>query len=160
MLKRILCLLLILAAIEAPAQTSRLRLTAPLNGSTVNSNQRMLFTWLPPLPVGSDQIHKFKIVEILGDQSPEQAFRGNKPIFEKDSLIYFRTNKPHFEKDSLKELTLNARLGAGKRFAWSIQVFNRDGKLIGGNGESDIFTFRTANGEVPVKLDGVQRKQN
>jgi len=125
MLKRLLCLLLILVAIEAKAQTSGLRLTAPLNGSTVNPNQRMLFTWVPPRPAEGDQIHKLKIVEILGDQSPEQAFRGNKPIFEKDSILWFRTNKPHFEKDSIKALTVNARLTPGKRYAWSLQVLKR-----------------------------------
>ena len=159
MLKRLLSLLLILVAIEATPQTSGLRLTAPLNGSTVNPNQRMLFSWIPPRPAEGDQIHKLKIVEILGDQSPEQAFRGNKPIFEKDSTLFFRTNKPHFEKDSIKALTVNARFPAGKKYAWSIQVLNRDGKPIGTD-RPNVFTFRTANGAGPTKSDVVERKQN
>lgn len=143
MLKRLLSLLLILIAIEATPQTSALKLTAPLNGSTVNPNQRLLFTWIPPRPAESDQIHKLKIVEIIGDQSPEQAFRGNKPIFEKDSILLFRTNKPHFEKDSIKAFIVNARFGMGKRYVWSIQVLNRDGRPIGTD-RPYVFTFRTA----------------
>jgi len=159
-LKRLLCLLLILVAIEATPQTSGLRLSAPLNGSTVNPNQQMLFTWIPPTLVVSDQIYRIKIVEIIGDQSPEQAYRGNKPHFEKDSIALFRTNKPHFEKDSLKELTVFARLASGKRYAWSIEVLNREGKPISANSRMEVFTFRTANGAGPAKSEAVQRKQN
>ena len=160
MTKSFFYFLFIVIAVEATAQTSGLIPVAPANGGTVNPNRRMLFTWSPPMPVTGAQTHKIKIVEIVGDQSPEQAIRTNKPIFEKDTLAYIRGNKPFFEKDSMIYVTAGAPFTAGKRYAWNVQVLNREGKPIGGNnGTSEVFSFRTANGATPVKSDAVQRRQ-
>ncbi len=76
-------------------------LVAPANGFLVEAASQIKFTWLAPNPKQENIHYKIKIVEIKGDQSPEAAFRTNKPFFEKDSSKYFKGNKPHFEKDSL-----------------------------------------------------------
>jgi hypothetical protein len=151
MFKRLFFILFVVA-VNATAQTSKRILAAPANGGTVEPNERMTFNWKPPITATSGQTYKIKIVEIIGDQSPEQALRSNKPHFEKDSANFVRSNKPIFEKDSLLDLTVSTPFVAGKRYAWSVQVLNRDGKPVGGNnGTSEVFTFRTANPVRPVR---------
>ncbi len=71
----------------------------------------------PPKPPFDDVTYKIKIVEIKGDQSPEEALRTNKPFFEKDSIHgnpitivtislpqnpdATKINKPRVEKDTI-----------------------------------------------------------
>ncbi len=125
---------------DAPAA---IKLVSPENGETVRS-QHPTFSWtLTPGDVNGDGYYKIKIVEIKGDESPEQAFKGNKPFFEKDSLHYFKGNKPHFEKDSLKPLSFqypssSTKLEAGKRYAWKIELKGERGVKIT---ESEINEF-------------------
>jgi hypothetical protein len=152
MLKRFLFFMFIVVAVNATAQTSKRILVVPANGGTVEPNERMTFNWKPPITATSGQTYKIKIVEIIGDQSPEQALRSNKPFFEKDSASFVRTNKPFFEKDSTIYLTVNTPFAAGKKYAWSVQVLNRDGKPVtGNNGTNEVLTFRTANPVRPVR---------
>ncbi len=99
--------------------TQQLTLVSPANGTILN-NKRIDFTWLPPSPIPPINTYKIKIVEIVGDQSPEQAVRTNKPIFEKDSmpqgtyLYKYPTSAPV--------------LKLGKKYAWAIEAFRKDVK--------------------------------
>lgn len=119
---------------EQIVKSEKVSLLTPANKSTL-SNQKVRFSWMP---LQEDNIgYRIKIVEIMGDQSPEDAMRTNKPFFEKDSCCFLRTNKPFFEKDSLEWLV------AGNQYAWNVQALNREGKPIGGNnGTSEIFSFK------------------
>jgi hypothetical protein len=109
-----------------------IKLVSPENGETVRS-QNPTFSWtLTPGDVNGDGYYKIKIVEIKGDESPEQAFKGNKPFFEKDSC------KPL----SFQYPSSAPKLQPGKRYAWNVQALNRDGKPIGlNNGTSETFSF-------------------
>lgn len=90
---------------------SIITLISPANLSSVAAGEAPRFNWQHKNhPTGS--VYRIKIVEILSDQSPEEAYRGN---------------KPHFEKDSLKEWTIlypetAKRLESGKRYAWRVSL--------------------------------------
>ncbi len=118
-----------------------IKLVSPENGETVRS-QHPTFSWtLTPGDVNGDGYYKIKIVEIKGDESPEQAFKGNKPFFEKDSC------KPL----SFQYPSSAPKLVAGKRYAWNVQALNKDGKPIGlNNGTSKPFSFTVP----PVAANG------
>ncbi len=92
---------------------SILTLITPGNKAVLSSKEYPRFSWThtrqQPGPIST---YKIKIVEIIADQSPEQAMRGN---------------KPHFEKDSLKERFFHyprtgKTLETGKRYAWNISA--------------------------------------
>jgi hypothetical protein len=128
------------------AREQHLKLIAPVNGAIVNEVPG--FSWAGPFSASGDGSYKIKIIEIISDQSPEEALRGNKPFFEKDSIKYLKGNKPFFEKDSLKWITSfpyppsAPKLVAGKQYAWQVQALNRDGKPVGeNNGTSEAFSF-------------------
>lgn len=87
-------------------------LVSPEDGETVPSEEPVLFTWLPPVPEPPDQTYKIKIVEIIGNQSPEEAMVGNKPIFESDRIgeLYFQ----YFSSES--------SFVSGNYYAWRIDA--------------------------------------
>jgi hypothetical protein len=116
--------ILLLFVIQVAAQTRPVTSSlptpvSPANGSVTNNNQ--LFTWLPPAPMPGPVTYKIKIVEILGDQSPDQALMSNKPHFEKDSL-----------KDALIQYPSSAPVFIrGKKYGWAVQYFNKERKSSG-----------------------------
>ncbi|MHB1178927.1 MAG: SdrD B-like domain-containing protein [Daejeonella sp.] len=117
-------------------------LVFPANGSTISAKDKPKFTWTHEKQnTESSSTYKIKIVEIIGDQSPEEALR---------------TNKPHFEKDSLKEQSFQypssaKKFIAGKKYGWNVQVLNREGKPIGGNnGTSAPAQFKSGNLPLPL----------
>lgn len=114
------------------------KLLTPKNNDSIHVGTEVQFSWEAPTPIQSASVsYKIKIVEIKSDESPEQAFRTNKPFFEKDSLNELHVNKPFFEKDSLNQFK------PGKKYAWNIQAIDRDGKPVGGNnGTSETFVFK------------------
>ena len=112
---------------------TKIALVLPANGSTISANDKPKFTWKHEKQnTESSNTYKIKIVEIIGDQSPEEALR---------------TNKPHFEKDSLKEISFQYPSSApsfiaGKKYGWNVQVKGRDGKSVGANdGMSEAWVF-------------------
>ncbi|WP_295796768.1 hypothetical protein [Mucilaginibacter sp.] len=110
----------------------------PANGATIKSNEFPKFTW-----EGGNSLYKLKIVEIIGNQSPDNAFRTNKPFFEKDSLNELTFQYPHSAPGFI----------AGERYAWYVQALNRDGKPVGGNnsiGESLVFKVAGGKTEHPI----------
>ena len=119
------------------AKALKISLLSPLNSSTISAESALEFSWRAPVSTSSERdIYKIKIVEITGDQSPEDALRGN---------------KPHFEKDSLKESIYTypnsaARLKSGSKYSWGITA-RRDGKPIGENsGTSEASKFTVSGG--------------
>ncbi len=109
-----------------------LKLMSPVNGSTVESDIDVQFAWFSSSTNNAVRIlHKVKIVEIIGNESPEQAFKGNKPIFEKDSLIDLNIFLPSGAGASA--------LVIGKRYAWGVTARQKD--LISTGGESEVSMF-------------------
>jgi hypothetical protein len=115
-----------------------LKLLSPANKSTLQDLRGTQFSWSLEGSIGGNpRGYKLKIVEILGDQSPEQALRTNKPFFEKDSISALHTNKPIFEKDSMpppyfKYPSSAPAFKTSSKYAWNIQMLNREGKPVGG----------------------------
>ena len=125
-------------------------LKLPANGETIATGKQPLFTWHAPMPTPTGVVtYKIKIVEIKGDESPENALRTNKPFFEKDSIPM-----PNLQYSS----TARA-FEAGKQYAWGVQAFNREGKTVGGNdGRSNVFSFKSFNtlGSCAINIDSIK----
>ncbi len=121
---------------------SKITLVFPANGSTISAKDKPKFTWTHEKQTAeSSSSYKIKIIEIIGDQSPEVALR---------------TNKPHFEKDSLKEQSFqypsSAKLFiAGKKYGWYVQAKESDGKSVGSNdGMSEVRVFSVISADVAI----------
>jgi len=71
-----------------------------------------VFTWMHIKAPGSNQTYTIKIVEIRGDQSPDEAMKRNTVFFEKEgisqTLFQYPASAPKFE--------------AGKKYAWMVKV--------------------------------------
>lgn len=120
--------------LDKNAKETPIILQSPANGTIIQSDQQTRFTWLPPKSANQAAVYKIKIVEILGDQSPEQAFKGNKPFFERDSSLPFRI----IERNIFKK---------GSKYGWQVQAFDNERKTIGENeGKSKINVFSIDNG--------------
>ncbi|HVX52565.1 MAG TPA: hypothetical protein VHB48_20565 [Chitinophagaceae bacterium] len=134
---------------------SAIILVNPANNSTIKAGQPVIFTWRPLKVRDNDAItYKLTIVEESNGQSPEQAFRTNKPFFEKDSLSSFRTNKPFFEKDTLPMLVVNyppdaPRFKPGAKYTWHVEARDKRGQPYGSNGG------KSNNSEFTVASPGV-----
>jgi hypothetical protein len=90
----------------------QINLSSPANNSTLRSEKNTAFVWSPSSTPPEGTTYRIKIVELKGDESPEQALRTNKPFFEKDSLNYIVFNYPP-DAPRLKE---------GNKYAWNVQV--------------------------------------
>jgi len=91
--------------------TSPPMLVSPADGETIPEGQTPIFTWLPPTPAPRDVKYSLKIVEVLGNQSPNEAMQRNRAWFEKKDIRTTTLTYP-----------LSARkLEAGKRYAWSVE---------------------------------------
>jgi len=113
--------------------TSSPTLITPADGETIPAEQQPSFTWLPPMPAPSGQItYKLKIVEIVGNQSPEIAIQRNPAWFEKTDI---RTTMLQYPV-SAKKIEKN------KKYAWTVQTINREGERAGGSGGTiEAFMF-------------------
>jgi hypothetical protein len=68
--------------------TLRITPTSPVNNGSLKKSIDAEFTWSLSASDPSGPVYSgIKIVEIIGNESPETAMAGNKPHFEKDSLI-------------------------------------------------------------------------
>lgn len=137
---------------------SRIQLIAPEKGAVIPAGESMVFAWSTSIPADSGN-YKIKVVEVSGDQSPEQAYRTNKPIFEKDSGTWIRGNKPIFEKDSTVYLAGgNKPIFEKDTINWIIgnkPIFEKDSMLyIGGN--KPIFEKDSLNWMVAKFVEGRQ----
>jgi hypothetical protein len=118
---------------DSDSATLKVALVSPANGSTVQTGKEVQFSWSSSSSNTTVPVtHKIKVVEITGDQSPEQALR---------------TNKPHFEKDSLKEQSVvlpysagSPGLIVGKKYSWGITSSQKGLTSTGGESAASMFT--------------------
>lgn len=138
-------------SIQSEAEIS---LLTPDNKSKIESDEPVIFSWLPigTVTTSATGAYKIKIVEIIRDESPETAILKNKAFFEKEEIRNTTFQYP----SSAPKLEL------GKRYAWQIStgsvlspvsIFDRWGNLApaftlssprnGGivNGDSVIFEW-------------------
>ncbi|MBU1372471.1 MAG: LamG domain-containing protein, partial [Bacteroidetes bacterium] len=128
---------------------SIIALISPANGSTISAKDKPKFTWAfkgieNNYSSGSNQLYKIKIVEIKGNESPDNALR---------------SNKPHFEKDSLKEQSFQYPSSApsfiaGKKYGWNVSIFDRWGKLQ--SSTASMFFASSCDVNLILKLRSVE----
>ncbi|MEK6552512.1 MAG: hypothetical protein AABZ54_03585, partial [Bacteroidota bacterium] len=122
------------------AENISLQLISPANGSKLNSNQPILFTWmLPSVKPGDDFNYKIKVVEIINNQSPSEAVKQNPAWFEKNDI-----------KTKMLQYPVSAKkIEKNKKYAWAVQLVNKAGEGVGENGgmsESFMFDVEGENG--------------
>ncbi len=87
------------------------QLISPANEEELKINNPV-FTWMHMNSPGSTQTYKIKIIEIIGDESPENAMLKNKAFFEKEGItvqmLQYPSSAPKFEE--------------GKRYAWQVSI--------------------------------------
>lgn len=111
--------------------TLKLSLTTPVDNGKLKTGTNADFTWnSTATDVSAITYHGIKIVEIIGNQSPEDAMR---------------TNKPFFERDSIERKTITIVPSAGtpgfvldKKYAW--QVVGKQ-KSLSANSSIAMFTI-------------------
>ncbi|HEY3388390.1 MAG TPA: hypothetical protein VGK38_02385, partial [Prolixibacteraceae bacterium] len=114
-------------------------LNSPADGDSISIVSQPLFTWLPPVPSPSGQIiYKLKIVEVIGNQSPEGAILRNSAWFEKTDI-----------RSTIFQYPVSARgFDPIKKYAWTVQCLDANGQGVGeNNGAAPQFTFNT---EAPI----------
>ncbi|MFI5163168.1 MAG: hypothetical protein ACHQHN_17940 [Sphingobacteriales bacterium] len=116
-----------------------------------------VFTWKSDTKLPTGAHYRLTIVKLPGTASPQAT--GNKPFFEKDSLLLFSTNKPFFEKDSLDAMVLQypssaPKLMGGAKFAWKVDIVGRSGKTTDASGIKGFATTGAAdNGNGTTRSD-------
>lgn len=75
----------------------------------------LVFSWLPPAPIGSFQqvTYSIRITEILGMQSSYDALQSNPAFYEQDDLYTTIFQYPSIARE----------LSPGKRYAWQINAY-------------------------------------
>ena len=120
---------------DVMSSTLTLKLISPADGATLHAENPAQFNWFSSSTNNAVRIiHKIKIVEIIGDQSPEKALKSNTPFFEKEGLIDLNIFLPY---DGRK-----TALVPGKKYSWSITAAQKD--LTSTGGESEVSTFTVA----------------
>lgn len=94
----------------------------------------LVFSWTP-LPKGGP--YTLRIVELKGDQSPDEAFKSNQPIFEKDDI---RATTHHVAPSQVKVIMM------GMKYAWQISA---------GNVTSNINSFSMMQSQYQIIIDTV-----
>lgn len=91
---------------------AEISLLSPGNNETLNPDESINFTWMPIGNIESGSSYKIKIVEIKGDESPENAMLKNKAFFEKEEIrsttFQYPITAPKFEIE--------------KKYAWQVST--------------------------------------
>jgi hypothetical protein len=90
-MKKVFFVFLLLFSIQLAAQNRTEINTLPVavspaDGSVLQPGQLPEFSWRSVQPASPNLKYKLLIVEVTGTQPVENAIRGNKPFFEKDSI--------------------------------------------------------------------------
>lgn len=113
--------------IQSEAEISVL---TPENNSSISTQEPIIFSWFSSLPSSSKNTYKIKIIEIKGDESPENAMLRNKAFFEKEDLrttnFTYPSTGPKFE--------------SGKKYAWQVLVDKVNSEVYTFNLKSDSKT--------------------
>jgi hypothetical protein len=113
--------------------TSPPTLISPADGDTLPEGQPLIFTWLPPAPASSDETYELKIVEVQGNQSPEEAMKKNAALFEKKDI---RTTTLQYPASARKP-------EKGWKLVWAIRS---------GGVWSDMFALQIVKAEIVQEL--------
>ncbi|WP_411272917.1 hypothetical protein [Daejeonella sp.] len=97
---------------ESEQLTTKVSLMSPEKNASVAGTAELRFSWAVAPTPNSESLYKIRIVEITGDQSPEQALRCCKPHFEKDSLIAFSFIYP--------KSAMIPQLKLGSKYGWEV----------------------------------------
>jgi hypothetical protein len=111
-------------------------LISPADGEEITPGALPTFTWLPPMPTPPGANYKIKIVEIIGNQSPEEAMLKNKAFFEKEDIRMTMFQYPLSAK----------KIESNKSFAW--QVFAVEKRSILSSSEIWKFSTDTTSGNL------------
>lgn len=125
-------------------------LTAPANEAMLNprmAQSAIIFRWTSLIPtMGELPTYRVQVFEILPNQTPMQAFRGNKPILDEAAT---RGTTQYIWRPNIAMLDSTAN----KRFIWTVQTLERNGSpvqsldaLLQGRSTPAIFTI--ANREI------------
>lgn len=114
-------------------QETEITLIMPENNSEIEQTSGLNFVWT--VFGGQTEACKIKIVEIKGDESPINAFKGNKPFFESDSIPGKTT--------TYQVPASGPKFVPGKKYAWQVSM---------GKYKSDVSLFKIISN--PVVTDG------
>lgn len=108
------------------------QLISPMNGAEVIT-EFPTFQWIPVnVPAEYDIFYTFKVVEILGTQTPLRALEANVPLLERSDITATTLTYP-IDALSFEE---------GKTYAWQVQALDQFGLAPASNqGRSEISTF-------------------
>lgn len=116
-------------------QLGNISLLTPADGDEMNADQPVIFSWTP-LPDAKE--YSLKVVELIGNQSPESALKQNPPFFGKENIRATQFQYPITER----------KFQSDKSYAW---VISSNGVL------SDIGLFKVKSSsivntnELPIK---------
>lgn len=88
-------------------QLGNISLLTPADGDEINSDQPAIFSWTPLLDTKE---YSLKIVELIGNQSPESALQQNPPFFGKENIRATQFQYPITER----------KFQSDKSYAWVI----------------------------------------
>jgi hypothetical protein len=113
------------------------QLVFPADGDEILPGTLPTFTWLPPMPTPQGAEYTLKIVEIIGNQSPEAAMNMNKAFFERKGIKTTMFQYPGSEK----------KFEEGRKYAWVIST----GEL-----KSEIFSFSMSSASCGTIVDSIK----
>jgi hypothetical protein len=107
----------------------------PENESSIIEEYPLL-VWLPPMPVGKEKVvYDLKLVEIMPNQTAYDAIQRNFALLEQKNI----------SGTSLQYPANAMKLDVGKKYAWKVNAYTADRKLIG---ETEVWWFTSAAQEV------------
>ncbi len=125
-------------------------LMSPANDAVLDPNiaqRTIIFRWTSLIPNLSElPTYRIQVFEILPNQTPMQAFRGNKPVLDESAT---RGTTQYIWRPNLAMLDSTAN----KRFIWTVQTLERNGMPIPtpdptSQGRSMPIVFGIANREL------------
>lgn len=121
-----------------------IQLISPPDGSTLISNQPVLFTWmLRSIKPGTVFNYRMKVVEILGNQSSTEAITQNPAWFERSDITTTTLMYP----------VASRKLENGKKYAWQITAYVKNDEI----GKSETWSFNYGREETPEKITEVKQ---
>lgn len=119
-------------------QNSPLILASPDDESTIKE-KRPNFSWIPPMPIGSDPDIRYKLtlVQLKKDQSAEDGIQRNRAIYRNKRIAGVMLLFPQTLDDLIP----------GEKYAWQVEA-HMNGTFIA---RSEVWEFEVEN-ELPVNL--------
>lgn len=104
-------------------------LTSPANEADLDAHiaqSTIVFRWTSLVPSGAEApMYRVQVFEILPNQTPMQAFRGNRPLLNEQAI---RGTTQYIWRPNLAMLDSTAN----KKFIWTVQTLDREGKPVQG----------------------------